>query len=329
MRFASKKRLITILAIVLIAVAFTATILTVYFWEKKHSDFDSPSDFEMAGVLEYEGEKYTVREDVQTLLVIGLDTFEKEDDASPSYNNDKCADFLSLFVFDRHAGTYSVIHLNRDTITDVTILGVGGQKIGTVSQQLALAHTYGSGSDDSCRNTARAVSKVFGGMRIDRYISITMDAVAELNDMVGGVTLTVKDDLTKIDETLKKGEVVTLRGEQALHYVRARSSVEDSTNAARMERQKQYMDALYDQMSVYVEENGSFSHTDVTSISKYMTTDCSANELDRLAEKLPTLQKDAIFSLEGEYKVGKYVEFYPYDNSVKNLLVKLFYKIKK
>ena len=127
MNFSSKKKLYIILISVLLVALFAAMVLAVYFWEEKHSDFDSPSDFEMAGVLEHNGEKYVVRDDVQTLLVIGLDTFGEQAEGEDSYNNDKCADFLALLVFDKTSKSYSVIHLNRDTITDVTVLGVGGQ----------------------------------------------------------------------------------------------------------------------------------------------------------------------------------------------------------
>ena len=323
----SKKRLYIILT-VLLAVIFVGVMIAVYFWEEDHSDFESPSDFEMAGVLTYNGENYVVREDVQTLLVIGLDTFKSEDDSADSYNNDKCADFLALFVFDRSAKKYSVIALNRDTITDVTVLGVGGQKIGTVEQQIALSHTYGSGSDDSCRNTARAVSKVFGGLRIDRYVSLTMDAVATINDIVGGVTVTVTEDMTEIDPSLQKGATVTLHGDLALKYVRARASLEDKTNASRMERQKQYMDALADSLIAYSKENESFTFSEITEVTKYMVSDLSGNEMDRLIDELPELEKEDICALDGEFRVGKYMEFYPYEKSVKEILIKYFYKVK-
>ena len=314
---------------VLLIVAFAVGMIAVYFWEENNSDFDSESDFEMAGVLTYEGENYVVRDDVQTLLVIGIDTFSTDEDSLDSYNNDKCADFLALFVFDRAQKRYSVIHINRDTITEVNVLGVGGQKVGTVQEQIALSHTYGSGLEDSCRNTARAVSKIFGGMRIDRYVSLTMDAVAALNDAVGGVTLTVMDDMTEVDPALKKDATVTLKGDMALNYIRSRSALEDKTNASRMKRQQQYMNALADKFVAYSEANDSFSFSDLTDVAKCMVTDLSTNEIDRLIDEMPKLQKGSISALEGEFKVGKYMEFYPYDKSVKEILVKLFYKIKK
>ena len=48
------------------------------------------------------------------------------------------------------------IQLNRDTMTEIQILGVNGEPAVTMTGQLALAHTYGSGEEDSCENTVLA-----------------------------------------------------------------------------------------------------------------------------------------------------------------------------
>ncbi len=72
-----------------------------------------------------------------------------------------------------------------------------------------------------------------------------MDAVPIINDAVGGVTVTVLDDMTSADPALEKGAEVTLQGKQALTYVRTRRGLDDSTNLHRMERQRQYMGELY------------------------------------------------------------------------------------
>ena len=156
-------------------------LLGILLWEKLHSDFSVSSDWEMAGLLEHEGALYRLRDDVKTLLVIGVDKFS-EAATGGSYNNDQCADFLLLLVMDHTAKRCSVLQISRDTVTDVTVLGIGGKKTGTVRQQIALSHTYGSGDDDSCRNTARAVSALLGGISVDAYVCLTMDAVGIINE---------------------------------------------------------------------------------------------------------------------------------------------------
>lgn len=80
---------------------------------------------------------------------MGLDKFEKNT-SSESYNNDQQADFLILLAIDNNARTVEALHINRDSMAEINILGVGGQIVGTYVGQLALAHTYGSGDHDSC-----------------------------------------------------------------------------------------------------------------------------------------------------------------------------------
>jgi len=320
-----KKKIIGYILLAFFVLVIIASLLIMYFWEEENSEFNSDSDFEMANTIEHEGKRYKLRDDVETLLIAGVDKFETT--PSPdSYNNDKCADFLVLLVIDRKARTYSTVYLNRDTITDVTVLGIGGKKVGTVKQQLSLAHTYGTGGEDSARNTARAVSAIFGGLRIDRFMTLTMDAVAVLNDAVGGVTLTIREDLTAVDPSFIKGETITLKGDQALRFVRARGGLEDSSNTSRMERQKQYLDALYSQMMAKSKEDDTLSSDVILDLTKYMSTNCSSGELERMMDAIEIIDRAESYSLTGEYKIGEHAEFHPDEDSVKEILVRLFYK---
>ena len=91
------------------------------------------------------------------------------------YVNNQQADFLLLLVMDKQHETCTPIQLNRDTMTQIQILGVTGEPAGTFTGQLALAHTYGSGEEDSCENTVLAVENLLYGMEIDHYVSLTMD----------------------------------------------------------------------------------------------------------------------------------------------------------
>ncbi|MBR2432598.1 MAG: LCP family protein, partial [Clostridia bacterium] len=223
---------------VVILLVVIAGLVALQQWEARKGKFQK-ENFGSSSIT-YQGEEYVLKENVETFLVLGLDKFEGTSSAD-SYNNDMQADFLMLFVFDNDAKKCTAIHINRDTITDVNILGVAGNKIATVKKQIALAHTYGNGRDISCRNTADSLSSMLGGMRINHYVSVTLDSVPVFNDLVGGVELEILDDFTGIDDTLVKGETVTLMGEHALKYVRTRAGLEDSTNSTRMVRQRQYI----------------------------------------------------------------------------------------
>ena len=237
-----KRKLMRGLAVALLAVfLLTGAFLLLELWEKRQSIF--PEQKTENTVYEYNGVEYVKNEDVESFLILGLDKFEDAIN-NDSYNNDQRADFLMLLVFDNSEKKFTAVHLNRDTMVNMNVLGVAGQKIGTVNKQLALAHTYGNGRDVSCRNTADAVSELLNGVKVNHYLSITMDAVPILNDLLGGVEVTVLDDFSGIDDTLIKGETVTLHGDHALTYVRERYGLEDSSNSTRMVRQRQYMTAV-------------------------------------------------------------------------------------
>ena len=174
---------IGVIAVIVIFLVIVGLIL-LHHWEANRSKFP---DHEFGNAtIQYNGKTYTPKENVETFLILGLDKFNSEGSAD-SYNNNKQADLLMLFVFDNNAQTCTAIQINRDTMVDVNVLGVAGNKVYTLTQQIALAHTYGNGRDVSCRNTADSVSVLLKGVKINHYLSVMMDAVPIFNDLVGGV----------------------------------------------------------------------------------------------------------------------------------------------
>ena len=326
-RKVSRKARKQIIAFALTAVLLIAAFLLIGIWELSNSRFNGDSD---AGFLyvEYNGKRYERRRDVDAILIAGLDKFEAAG-GKDSYVNDRQADFLLLLVIDHNTKTCSAVHINRDTLAEITVLGIGGKKVGTITAQLALSHTYGSGGNDSGRNTARAVSKLLG-VTIDNYATLTMDAVASLNDLVGGVTLTVLDDFSGVDPSLKQGEAITLRGEQALTYVRARAGLEDSSNVARMERQRQYLTELYKTTLEAMNSDEDFAEDTLSELTQYIVSDFSISAVDGLLDAFCEYEFDGIHTLPGTLSEGeKYMEFRLDADACKKLMIELFYKERK
>lgn len=322
-----KRKYLRYAAIVLLVVfCLSVFLLVLNVWENSQSEYDGDEVF-LSATLEYEGKDYTLRDDVEVVLLLGLDKYNEAAD-NTGYNNDRQADFLLLLVFDNTQKTCTGLQINRDTMAEMNVLGVAGDKIGTVNQQITLAHTYGNGREVSCRNTVDSISKLLKGVKVDHYVSVTMDAVPVYNDLVGGVTLTVLEDFTDIDDTLIKGEEITLMGEHALNYVRGRYGVADGTNAKRMERQRQYLTALYDKTRLSIENDDNFTLNAVTKVSDYVVSDCTVNQMQTILEKFSTYEFKEIRELEGEYIVGeKYMEFYPNEASIMKTVVELFYEL--
>lgn len=273
----------------------------------------------------YNGTAYARREDLETVLLLGVDKFEGE--TPEGYLNNQQADFLLLLVMDKENETCTPIQLNRDTMTQIQILGVTGEPAGTFTGQLALAHTYGSGEEDSCENTVLAVSNLLYGMEIDHYVSLTMDGVALLNDLVGGVTVEVLDDFSGIDESLVQGETVTLQGQQALTYVRSRGGMEDSSNLHRMERQRQYLAALQQQLKAAVQQEDGFTLDALLQLNEYMVSDCTVNQLSDLGDSLAAYQVSDILTTPGDAQEGEeFMEFTVDEAALQELVMDVFYE---
>jgi len=318
-------RVLIVFAVV--SILIVCGMALIHNWEVKRGEFPEHSFGD--DTIVYDGKEYTKNKSVETFLLIGLDKFSDKEAIVDSYNNDKQADFLMLFVFDNEKQQYSAIQINRDTMASVNVLGVAGDKIGSTTTQIALSHTYGNGREVSCNNTAEAVSSVLLGAKVNHYASITMDAVAIVNDLVGGVEVEVLDDFSGIDDTLIKGETVKLMGEHALNYVRTRYGLDDSSNASRMKRQQQYITAFKAALETALENNTDLVLEISLKTADHIVSDRSANQLQTLANKISDYEFKGIVQLEGESRKGeKYMEFHPDKDFVEKLVIESFYKEK-
>ena len=276
------------------------------------------------GQITFEGKTYKPKTQMSTMLFIGLDRYEA---GKENERGDAMSDFLALVAFDKNEETYNIIHINRDTMMDVPVLGAFGDPAGTSYQQIAWAHSYGSGGDDSCRNTADAVSELLLGVTVDNYVSVTMDAVSVLNDHIGGVEVKITEDFSNIDKSLVMGERIRLTGEQAVTYVRSRSGIGDESNLSRMERQKKYMRALVSSLEAAYVEDSTVATSAAEAIEEYIVTDCTLGELSELAADLSSFTLEGIISPEGKSDVGeKYMEHTLDEDALTKMVLDIFYK---
>ena len=271
-----------------------------------------------------DGIDYYPRRDITVMLLLGIDQAGPVED-SGSFTNPGTSDAVMLVIFDEKNETWSILQLNRDTMMDIPVLGLGGKEAGTIFAQLAMAHTYGSGLEDSCVNTRKAVSNFLGGISIDYYISMNMDAVAIVNDAVGGVTVTVTDDFSDVDPTITMGQL-TLRGEQALSFVRDRQNVGDQKNVSRMERHREYMEGFEEALREKLKEGTGFVVETYSAVAPYLVSDCPINSLTAMIERYQDYQFLGVITPEGQNTIGEeYYEFYADAEKLDELVIELFY----
>ena len=316
-------------AVIFLSVLFIGISKTEeYFVEKADASNiseESLTSFEEKNYIYHNNKKYKPKNYLDTVLLIGTDD-EGKIYESISYNNSKKADFIALMVFNNNTKKCDIIHINRDTIAEFNILGVTGEKAGTETAQIALAYTYGNGLELSCRNTVKAVSNLLYQIEIENYLSMNMNAIASLNDVIGGVELEILDDFSDVDPSLVKGETILLKGNQALTYVRGRGNVGDQTNISRMSRQRQYMAAFAQKIKTAYESDNELILNAYNAITDYIVTDCSITVLSDTAERLSEYEINEIITPEGEIiENAEYIEFHADDEKLKELVINIFY----
>ncbi len=275
-------------------------------------------------VLTRDGVNYYPRQDITVIMILGIDQYGPVT-PSDSYNNEGAADMVALLVLDEKNQNFRVLSLNRDTMVDMPLLGIGGKEAGTQNAQLALSHTQGSGLKDSCENTKKTVSNLLYGLNIDYYVSMNMDAISVLNDAVGGVKVNVTEDFSDVDPSITMGEI-TLHGQQAINFVRTRKEVGDQLNISRMERQKEYMRGFTEALNRKLSENSTFTLSVYEEISPYIVTDMSTTVFSSMLQRYGTYNCVQIVSPEGENVLSEaYYEFHLDKEKLDNLILEMFY----
>ncbi len=278
-------------------------------------------------IIVKDGITYVPRQDITVVMLLGIDEYGPVED-SGSYNNNGEADMAALVIFDEAAQTVNVLALNRDTMLDMPALGIGGKYAGTEFGQLALAHTFGSGLKDSCRNTRTAISDFLNGLEIQYYVAMNMDAISILNDAVGGVTVQVTEDFSKVDAAIPMGEV-TLKGQQAITYVQVRRDVGDQKNITRMERQKKYMDGFFQKFQEKCRDE-QFVISTYDAVTPYIVTDFTTKSMSNMINRYADYTLGEIVTPEGENRLaGEHYEFYADETALEDLILQLFYQQKK
>ena len=226
----------------------------------------------------------------------------------------------------------SLIAVNRDTMCDMAILDKDGNTAGVGRAQIALSYSYGDGLNVSCELCREAVSALFYGLQIDGYAAFYMGGVADLNDALGGITVTIKGDYPFSNmpgcKNMKEGAEVTLTGKQAAAYIRSRQLTETG-NAERMARQKQYLLAMIQTARQKVAENPACVLNIYSSLSKYILSDLDVSELTYLATEAAGMSFSGdIYKLEGESIVSDedHVELTLDKQSVFDTMIEVFYQ---
>ncbi len=280
------------------------------------------------GWVKYKEKIYAYNEDIMTFLVMGIDKNSDVKEVEEGTNGGQ-ADALFLAVMNPHSKSISVIGINRNTMTDIDIYNEEGAYVNTVKAQIAVQHGFGNGMEESCEYQKKAVQKLFYNLPIHGYAAVNMSAIPAVNDAVGGVDVTVLEDLTKIDKSLKQGEEVHLEGQNAFWYVKYRDTGIFGSADMRLERQKQYLTAFINAAKGAVKDNLSVAIGLYQEIAAQMVTDISLDEVSYLTPILVDygFESDSFRMVEGESVMGEeFEEFWMDEEALYELIIDVFYE---
>lgn len=269
-----------------------------------------------------EGVEYQHRRNLDVYLFMGVDAYGPVNEMNPLDGGGQ-ADVLLVIVLDNNARTWRILQLNRDTLADVTVLGLTGKTVGVERKQIALAHAYGSGKEDSCRNTVNTVSSLLWQQPFTGYIAMNLEGIGVINDGLGGVPVLITSDFSLVDPTLEEGTVVNLNGSQALNFLQARRHVDDQSNLSRMNRHRQYLDAL---LSKVLRQNSLDLLNVYVQADPYTVSSMEDGMIVTILDKLLSYEQLELMTIEGESVLWDGSNGYVLDEkSLQNVILELFY----
>ncbi|MBM4821231.1 LCP family protein [Streptomyces actuosus] len=195
-----------------------------------------------AELARYDKERPTsLVKDAQNILVIGSDS--RSGDGNRKYGKDtgtERSDTTILLHLSAGRDSATAVSIPRDLMVDVpSCLKADGTRTEPMFAMFNYAFEMGG---SAC--TIRTVEGLTG-VRVDHHMVVDFSGFKEMVDAVDGVEIClaapIRDKAAKL--RLPAGRV-TLDGEQALGYVRARKSLGNGSDTDRMDRQQRFLAAL-------------------------------------------------------------------------------------
>ncbi|MER7898123.1 LCP family protein [Streptomyces sp. NPDC096046] len=202
----------------------------------------TPDEAAAAELRRYDQERPTsLVKDARNILLIGSDSREGSDNAR--YGRDsgtERSDTTILLHLSAGRSSATAVSLPRDLMVDLP--GCRRPDGSRSAPRFAMFNQAFQLGGSAC--TIRTVEKLTD-IRVDHHVVVDFHGFKKMVDAVDGVEVCLREP---IDDRAAKLRLpagrVTLNGEQALGYVRARKSLGDGSDTERMERQQRFLGAL-------------------------------------------------------------------------------------
>lgn len=177
-------------------------------------------------VVTINGQEYRQKENITNILLMGIDSDKERVKNAQGWRSD----MLMLVTIDRDNNQITCTSIPRDTRANVYKLDSNGKITSEVTEKINHAYSYGGGpSKFSAENAMRCTEELLECSKlldvpIQYYISIDLDGIEILSDEVGGVEVTLDQNVPDVG---KKGETVTLEGATTRKFLENRHDMSD------------------------------------------------------------------------------------------------------
>ncbi|MEU7469280.1 LCP family protein [Streptomyces sp. NPDC044984] len=232
------------LAVVLVLLAAAGAGWAVY---RKLEGNITPDEAAAAELARYEEERpAALAEGARNILLIGSDS--RSGDENRRYGRDagtERSDTVILLHLSAGRRSATAVSVPRDLMVDVPgCRRPDGSRSEPMFTMFNSAFALGG---SAC--TIRTVEKLTD-IRVDHHVVVDFAGFKDMVDAVDGVEVCLREPVDDEDAELKlPAGRVTLNGEQALGYVRARKTLGDGSDTSRMERQQRFLGALVNKVS--------------------------------------------------------------------------------
>ncbi len=282
---------------------------------------------------------YSYKEETLNFLLLGIDqkgSLSRETELEDWSAGQ--ADTIFLVSLDQKKKEVSVIAVPRNSMVSVAIYNEERECIDTIYNQICLQYGYAGGGELGIAKMKDCVSELLYQLPIHGVCAISFDAIGILTDMVGGVEVTVPDDMTKWRPEYQQGAVVNLTGKNVLEYLRYRNYQALGSPTIRLTRQKEFMQAAIMKGITQLKKDPMLVSDMYQAIIPYMNTDITLDKAVYLAAQAIDyrISADSFYQLKGEDKKVEfttktgaedfYDDYYLDEEGLKQTVMEIFYE---
>lgn len=226
-----------------------------------------------------------------TILFLGMD------------ESGELSDVNWIFQFDIIEGTLNILQIPRDSYMP-GYASASTMKFNSI---------YASGQETGVTPIQRVINAIEDNfcMYIDCYVKLDCDNIADIVDSIGGIPITLPEEIVyEADKVLEAGEQV-LSGEEAEWFIRYRHGY-DEGDIGRVKAQRIFLAAAFDKMM-------DMTQTEILAVlndiydNEWVATDLSLEQMSMIADFAQnqlTLDEVNIFMVPGEGAT-----YYAYDGT--------------